>query len=257
MTSSATFNLSKCEKSLQSARSKWEEDFEKNQKEFSHNTTSGIMKKTLGNFEDSCNDPYKQLPSKQSPLASRFSFEIVKSKDALILKDLASDGAELAPFKEWFERFANPQKISMDSSKIESSSIVFQSPEREKGVDREYFQELMALVGRSVAANLKESFDQLALLPENSRLKAEVTWFRKDDQLLSNPSDFRDNHIEVKLWMDQGEKQQLETISSTASSVIMKEREARKKTQANRQILYITGAIVFIAICLFTALSKK
>lgn len=257
MNSFTTFNLSNCEKSLQSVRSKWEEDFEKNQKEFSQNTTAGIMKKTLGNFENSCSDPYKQLPNKKSPLASQFSFEIVKSKDALMLKELASDSAELSPFKEWFERFANPQKNSMDSSTIESNSIMVRSPEREKGIDREYFQELMAIVGRSVAKNLKESFDQIASLPENSRLNAEITWFRKEDQLLSNPSDLRDNKIEVKLWMDQGGKQQLKTISSIASSTIIKEREARKKTQATRQILYITGAIVFFAICLFTALSKR
>src|SRR5689334_7343364 len=144
---SSTFNLANCEKTLQAARNKWEEDFENNQTKFSQKIASGIIKKTLWNFENSCNDPYKELPNMKSPLTSQFSFEIVNSKDALILKELASDSAELAPFKEWFERFVNPQKISnIDSSMVSNYSTITKFPESEKGLDRAYFQELMAII---------------------------------------------------------------------------------------------------------------
>ncbi len=246
----ATFNLSNVTDNRLTQREKnWENNFEKNREAFSIIISEGIFKKVIVKMEETFNDFYLKEPSYAAPLTTNFSFEIVKLKDALALKELALDGAELSPFKEWFERFSLPnQKINKDIDRFKSSSIFSKNL---NGIDREYFQEMMALVGRSVQIHLKRSFQELTSLPENSYLKAEVKWHRKAEQLIPGASDFRDNSIEVKIWKEQLETKQLGTITSIGSSALMKEREIRRKTQSKRQILYVVGGVALFAFILF------
>ncbi len=245
----ATFNLSNATENRLNQREKDENTFEKNREVFSHKISESIFKEVILKSEKTFNDSYLTEPSNAVPLSIRFSFEIVNPKDAIALIELALDSAELSPFKEWFERFSlQNQKINKEIDCFQSSSILSKNV---NGIDREYFQEMMALVGRSVQIQLKKSFQDLTSLPENSCLKVEVKWYRKAEQLLSVPSDFRDNSLVVTIWKEQLETQQLRTITSIGSSALMKEREVRRKTQFQRQILYVTGAIALFALILF------
>jgi len=139
----------------------------------------------------------------------------------------------LPPFKEWFEKFCLPnQKLSKEDNSLDSSSLplgkVFVAPEREKGIDREYFQDMMTLVGQAVESKLKNAFKSSISTPENSCLKIEVKWYRKSDQLLSNPSNFRDNSLDIEAWIEEKQTQHL-NIASIGSTALEKQRESRKK----------------------------
>ena len=62
----------------------------------------------------------------------------------------------------------------------------------------------MALVGRCAAQKLSEQFAAfVAQNPKHADLKFEVTWIRKDEQVFSNPSDFRNNGLRIQLWLGE------------------------------------------------------
>lgn len=237
----------------------WENSFEKNREAFSRKVSEGIMGNVILKLEETFKDCYRQVPSKTVPLTTNFSFEIVTSKGASALKELVKEGAELPPFKEWIERFSLPnQKIGADidlTSNFSSSSLI-QFPEKEKGIDREYFQEMMALVGQSVEIQLKKLIQELTSLPQNSSLKAEVVWHRNADQLISNISNSKDNSIDVKIWVEDRAIKELEAITSIGSHALMNQREIRRKNQFCKQTLRIAG-VVFIALLAFLVLTKK
>ena len=157
-------------------------------------------------MEATCNDNFLLIPNKKAPLMTYFSFEIVKSKEAIALKELAKDKADLPPFKEWIERFSDSNiKKGLEIDNFKSS---IRTPKLEKGIDREYFQEMMALVGRSVETQLKILFKGITSQPNNACLRIEVIWNRKADKLISNSSCFRDKGIDVKIWVEEHEKKQ-------------------------------------------------
>jgi hypothetical protein len=175
-------------------QSNWENDFDRNMSTFSKEISEGIAKKVFSSLNNALNDPYKELPNKQKPLSYYFSFEILNPQVALSLKELASKSADLPPFKEWFEKFCIPnQKVSKGNDSLSS----------EKRIDREYFQGRMFLIGQNVKTQLKNLFKNSTLATENSGLKIKVKWYQQSDQLVSNPSNFHDNSIDVTAWIEE------------------------------------------------------
>ncbi len=232
---------------LDTRKSQWEDDFSKNMDTFSAKISEGIAKKFLEKLSKTLADPYKELPNKKSPLSSSFSFEIVKPEAASSLKELAQETANLPPFKEWFERFCIVnQKVSQEDDLLDSSSgpLGVKKPEMEKGIERDYFLDMMALVGQAVESRLKSSFKSSNSEPGNlGILKIEVKWYRQSDQLIPNPSNFHDNSIDVLAWIEQKQTQN-QIPSTTASLAMEKERVNRKRSQFVKGILFNTAPVI-------------
>ena len=231
--------------------SQWESNFDKNMPFLSEKISEGIAKEVFEALNKALSDPYAKLPSKARPLILNFSFEIVNSKSALKLQNLAQEAAELPPFKEWFGKFSIPnQKKEHDEDIFEGSSglSVFKGETVSKrGIDHEYFQDMMALVGRAVDAKLHNTFFESNI---NSTLKVQATWYRETDKLISNPSSgLKNDSINVTAWIEENEKQRLETIHSTVANAIAFERNNRKKMEwckAYQKIAVITVMFVVI-----------
>ncbi len=243
--------------------SNWETAFDQNLSAFSNKLAEGIAKEVFLKLANTLKDPYIELPSKQSPLSTYFSFRIMKPEAALILKQMAQEAAELPPFKEWFERFCRSnQKLSKENDSIDisiassplPSSKIFVTPENEKGIDRYYFLDMMAVVGHQVETQLKTSFRQSLFLKENSNLKIEVTWYQKSNQFIET-SRFHDHAIEIRAWIEGDQTKNakstknLESMSSTASFASLAfETQKKDRQQAESRKLVLKIAFVFAAV---------
>lgn len=232
-------------------RNLWEKEFDKNHKTFAKKISEGIAKQIFENIEATLKDPYIQLPNKNNTLLNYFSLEIVKPSIAKKILEWSQESSNLPPFNEWIQRFTNEnQKISEDE--ISLSSGPFRRTEKEKGIDREYFQDMMSIVGRIVETNLSEMFLNFHLQPGNLSLKFKVTWHRTDDQFLSNPSGYSyDNSIGVEVWMEDKKSSQTQAIQSMASNTIELNRESRRKMQKNKYIFQIAGTVALIAVIVY------
>jgi hypothetical protein len=181
----------------------WEDKFNETMLAFSDKVAKSISQKVFLKIENSLNDSFKEMPTKEKPLQYAFSFEIVNPNTAKELKEMAGSASELAPFKEWFERFTVVgQKIARDgndSFAISSSVISKMAPQgvREKGIDGLYFNEIMSLVGQTVERKLNALIKEETSKPENEELKITAVWVRRQEQLSSTASNLRDNSINV------------------------------------------------------------
>ncbi len=229
--------------------SQWESNFDKNMSALSEKISEGIAKEVIEALNKAFSDPYTKLPSKNRPLILNYSFDIVNSKSALKLQNLAQDAAKLPPFKEWFGKFSIPnQKKEHDEDIFEASSglsVFTGETVSKRGIDCEYFQDMMALVGRAVGAKLHNTFFESNI---NSTLKVQATWYRETDKLISNPSSsLKNDSINVTAWIE--EKKCYETNHSTAANAIALERNNRKRMEwckAYQKIAVIT--VMFVGI---------
>lgn len=216
--------------------SSWESDFEKNHKTFAINLAYGIAQEIIAEFGTKLNDPYKRPITSKNKFVSNVSLEIIRSSSAKKIINFIQGSDELPPFNEWLAKFGVEQK--------ESDHHYFE--ESPRGVDREYFEELMAIVGRLAEKKLREIFSEFTSNPKHKDLQFMVEWYRKSDQQFSNPSDFRDNCLRVELWFN--EKIIPRRIEETSSTAIEQHRITQKKLQNIRTRNNIVVALVVVII---------
>lgn len=200
----------------------WESNFEKNHKTFAENIACGIAKQVIEELGNTIKDPYNQPIGSKNKFVSNVSLEIIKSRTAKKIINLTEGSEELPPFNEWLAKFSTEQK--------QSDQHYFE--ENLRGVDREYFEELMAIVGRLADKKLNQIFSEFTSNSEHKDLQFKIEWYRKSDQQFSNPSDFRDNCLRIELWFNE------KIISKQAekSSAVIEQHRVRQKELQNIRI---------------------
>jgi hypothetical protein len=216
--------------------SSWELNFEKNHKTFAKNIACGIAKQVIKELGNTIKDPYQQPISSKNKFVSNVSLEIIKSRTAKKIISFTEGSEELPPFNEWLAKFSVEQK--------QSDQHYFE--ENLRGVDRKYFEELMAIVGRVAEKKLNEIFSEFTSNSEHKDLQFKVEWYRKSDQQFSNPSDFRDNCLRIELWFN--EKAIPRQIEEKSSAVIEQHRIRQKELQNLRTRNNIIVAMVVVII---------
>jgi hypothetical protein len=239
----------------------WESDFDKNYQTFAQCIADGIAKEVFEKIEATFKDPYVQLPNKNNTLSNNFSFEIVRPDVMKQISKLAGESAKLAPFNEWVQRFSiQNQKLGEDDYRLISSFGKFaeeKKGEEKKGIDREYFQDMMAIVGRLVQTKLSQLFGQFSLQSGNSNLKLNVVWYRKADQLIGDSSNFKDNSICVTVWLEDKKTVLNEVSQSLVRNTIEKQRETRRRTQNINRITFAVVVVALAVIAVYTLLLKS
>lgn len=239
-------------------RGVWEQDFDKNKTAFAEKISKGIYIEVIEKLGAILKDPYKLLPNKENTLADQFSFDIVQSNIAAKMQMWAMESAKLPPFEEWFKKFLpGNQKIESDNEFLSSGPVTFFVREKKDwGIEAEYFRDMMSLVGKVVESQLNDMFKRLAMEKENSKFKFKATWYKKDEQTFSNPSDFKDNCINVSVWIEDKQtqtislgtdNQNLNSISSTKLALIKKQTN-RKNLNFYTRMLQVVGVIVIAAV---------
>lgn len=237
----------------------WEKEFEKSSKAFSEEISAKIAQEVLSNLDKTLSDPYVLIPSKQSPLQYKFSFEIVNPHTAKRLKEMAQESGNLPPFKEWFKRFcaSSDQKVSLDNSTFDSAprlpfGKVFVQPESEKGIDKEYFQDMMSLSAKIVEKELIKTFKEITSKAENPTLKIQVKWYRKAEQSVED-TNLKDNNINILAWIE--EKQSPASSSQPMSEGLTNVRAAlqlqktvRHRSQFNRTMITVASYVAIVAV---------
>jgi hypothetical protein len=169
---------------------------------------------------------------------SNISLEIVKNRSAKKILSLTEGSEELPPFNEWLTKFSVEQK--------QSEQHYFE--ENLRGIDREYFEELMAIVGRLAERKLNEIFSEFTSHSEHKDLQFKVEWYRKSDQQFSNPSDFRDNCLRIELWFNE---KAIPKQSEEKSSAVIKQHRIRQKELQNlrtRNNIIVAMVVVIIGL---------
>jgi hypothetical protein len=218
-------------------RSTWESDFENNHISFAENLANGIAKQVIENFGNRIKDPYKQSIFSKKKFVSNIPLEFVRSHTAKDIIRFTEGCEKLPPFNEWLTKFSIDQKKSEHHFE-----------ENLRGIDREYFEELMAIVGRLAEKKLNEIFSELTSNFENKDLQYKVIWYRQTDQQFSNPSDFRDNYLSIELWFN--EKTIPQQIGEKGSKAIEQHRFRQKQLNhiRMRNNIIITVIIVILVL---------
>lgn len=169
------------------------------------------------------------------------SLEIIRSRTAKKIINLTEGSKELPPFNEWLAKFSAEQK--------QSDPHYFE--ENLRGIDREYFEELMAIVGRLAEKKLNQIFSDFTSNSEHKDLQFKIEWYRKADHQFSNPSNFRDNCLRIELWFN--EKVYLKQIREKSPAVIEQNRVRQKELQniRTRNTFLIAMVVVFIGLMIF------
>jgi len=111
----------------------------------------------------------KNQPVAAKPFDVKFSLDIRRSLNVSVIKGMAQDSAELAPFKEWFgglEQGAGYVK------KFSSSSII----DANKKIDGAYFQEKFSRMGPIVERLMQQNLLNFVKEPSNASLGYKVQW---------------------------------------------------------------------------------
>lgn len=238
----------------------WENDFDVNYQSFAKNVAVSIAKDVFVSIEHTLQDHYRESPNVKSTLSNEFSFEITNPNSAAELKTRAHDSAELPPFNEWFKKFSNPnQKISEDDNELSSISLSFsmRTKEKEKGIEKEYFQDMMSMIGHAVQTHLESIFKTFQLQEGNSHIQFKVTWRRKQEEYGSRkPS--KDNHIQVETWIEESKQQQIQIVPTEANKRLELQRKTRERAIVIKNVMNVAKivAVAVIAVFLFSLLPR-
>ncbi|MBY0528989.1 MAG: hypothetical protein K2P51_02235 [Rhabdochlamydiaceae bacterium] len=242
------FDISGSLQTRSKVRTGWERDFETHYTEFANAIALGLLTRTIEKFNKHLKDPYRKGFDADGKYLTSFSLDItnLSKKRAERLKMIAGTTAEAPPFKEWIERLA-----------AEQNPEPFARRKRIKELDKQHFQELMALVGRAAADKIRTLLTEHVSRQAHENVHFHVEWYRQAEKLLSNPSNFTDNCINIQLWLDQRT-----TISSSTASaspqVISQYRtqaaEIKRKQTRNNILMFAVAAVV---IGLFLLMASK
>jgi len=243
-----TLNISKClEDTYSIKRSEdWERNFEINHKAFAEQIAVSIASKIIKDLGSYIKDPYNTPLSPKNKMETFVSFEIWGSKKANQIKELAQEAAKLQPFGEWIEHFGKEQQANL--KKYEHRQDEDSSLNNFSKVDKKYFAEMMAIVGKIVENRLNTLLKEFASNEENSSIQFKVIWFQKSAQALSNPSNFNDNYISVESWI-KNEEDLLQPVKNTSIDLHRKEQKA---LQNKRTELIVILSIAFFFSAIFS-----
>ncbi len=246
---------------LSTARAEWDQSFDKNYQGFSQNMCLAIAADVFAKIKESLDDPFKKQPTKDRTLTLKYNFDILDPDQALIVKKMAQDAADKAPFKEWFVRLAKKkQEITEDdvsmsdccSSGITLSPIRNQS--KDTAIDGTYFKERMALIGELVYPELKKIFEDFSKLPGNNLIKFKVDWY--GGAALDNIGSFQSsNDIAVEIWIDKGNSPQPQP-KLESMQVLLKQKAQRESNQRMMSVIKVVG-FLFAAVVVITAMYYK
>lgn len=225
----------------QNQRISWESNFEKNHVFFADYIALGIAKHAIEELGNTLKDPYKKTICFKRRSISNISLEITKNSAAKAIINFAQDGKELPPFNAWLTKFSGQEK--------QSDHLYLDDTER--NVDHQYFEELMAIVGRLAESKLREVLRNFK--SKYADLQFKVEWYRQSDQQISSPSDFRDNCLRIELWFNETIiPKKIEQKSSTSIEQHRVKQNELKRIRTRNNILAVI-VVVFIGFMLLKA----
>ena len=243
----------------------WETQFEQNYEAFTVALVNSIAENCLTEIKAILDDPYAKLPTTGVMYTKNVPLDICKSFNAKRFKELSKDVASCSPFSEWSERFSvsNENEVINDIVSINIvSGLIKRKRTSDHEIDREYFQELMAIVGKAAAEKLKNRFAEFTAQQGNSSLVFKVKWCRKTDKMLSNSSDFRDNYLYIDAWINDPKKNVRSNLNHLAEGSVIAEK--RVQSQGNKfkrklvQNVFIAFVIITIAsVCLMQVFNRN
>jgi hypothetical protein len=220
----------------QTRTTRWEADFENNHTAFAEAIALRLLQSTLVKFDKHLKDPYRKGFDVDSKHLTSLSLDITKSGR---LKAIAGPAADASPFNEWIEKFT----IHQDPSP-------YVRRKKLKEIDESYFQELMALVGKKAANKIRVLLTDYVSKPEHADLRFHVEWYRQAEKLLSNPSNFTDNCINIQLWLAPQTEIPSAAVLPSSRAIIQHRIEAaaikRKQTRNNVLMLAALGVAIMI-----------
>lgn len=219
----------------QTRRNLWERDFEENHRPFADDLALGIARHVIEELGNALKDPYKRTISFKKKLISNISLDLTKSRTANEIINFAQTGKELPPFNEWLTKFSTQQK---------QSEPYFDK--REKDVDQQYFENLMAIVGDLAKIKLDEVLHHFRSENKHKDLQFKVEWFRREEQQFSSSSGFMDNCLLIELWFD--DKVFPRGVEEKSSTTIEQHRVKQQKLQQIRMRNNIIAAMVVVII---------
>lgn len=216
----------------QAARNAWESDFGTNYKILAEGLAVGIAKQVIEKFGEVIQNPYKVSVNVELKVTSTVCLDITKSTHAQEVTKLATIGAALPPFNEWLSRFSIKQ-IDPEYPHYET---------RDVEIDKEYFLDLMSIVGELVEKRLKEHLRDFKAKPEHARIQFYASWIRKADSQFSSFFG-KDNSIRVELWLEKDS----EPAPARSPLVIEHQRKIRlERGQLTRCAQVIIAVIIAI-----------
>lgn len=247
---------------LQENRAAWTRAFDKSYCSFAKKLSEVIAADIFTALKESCDDPFKLQPTDKRTFTRIYRFDMLKAENALKLKEMSQEAGEVAPFDEWFARFAVSEKkiekiVQNQPDLLEDScgmvsgvstarkiSVLTRTQENNTPVDGSYFEDRMAIIGKRVCANLREIFSQFAASPGNERLKVSVTWLAEGLEIgsIRNSPD-----VMVELWLQEEKGTQKLALQSVSEQEIVAQMQARRKNQYKNRALEICAIFALIA----------
>lgn len=223
-----TYELKGLLNERQTARGIWETEFGKNYKTLAEGLAASIAKNVIEKFGEVIKNPYKASINADLKITATVCLDITKSSHAQEVTKLAPTGAALAPFNEWLSKFSIKQ-LDAEYPHYET---------RDNEIDRDYFQDLMSIVGELAATKLNEHLRDFKAVPEHAGVAFSAKWIRKEDVQFSSFFG-KNNSLHVELWLEKDSQP-----STPASPLVI---EQYRKIRMERGKL-VRGVKVIIAI---------
>lgn len=226
---------------LEKRRPGWEGPFEENHVRFAECLALGIAKHLLDELRNIIRNPYYQTVNSQNKLHHYIHLNITDNNVAVnIKKYVGEEGAQLEPFNEWLEKYA------IENKKTDHRYYDFYDDLDHGRADKNYFMNLMSMVGKVAENRLKEVFAEFKSDPDHRALQFKVEWIQNDEKIISNPSDFNDNYLKIELWLDDiNNPVQIERNLSLIDQHRIRKIQ-RQKIQMRNTCVFICAVIVVL-----------
>lgn len=183
------------------AREAWDTDFTSNMKAVADKIAESITLTIFEALGSRLADSY--APPLSADAALHLNYSLALKRDSGKIKEWAKEGAELKPFKEWFQAFeaASQKRKEGHIGDIEFASKSFVRV-ADKNIEIDYFQGHMSKIGHLLTKSITANLEAFAAQPDNKALRYKVEWYKKAEKIISNPSNLNDDLLTVTVWTD-------------------------------------------------------
>ncbi|MBA2726744.1 MAG: hypothetical protein H0U49_01035 [Parachlamydiaceae bacterium] len=248
---------------LQNSRAAWTMAFDKSYCLFAKKISEFIAKDIFTVLKESCVNPFNLQPEVKRTITRTYPLNILKIEDAIKLKEMAQEAAELAPFNDWFARFAAPKKkeeriVENKANIIEDSCDAMSGPnftkktryltreqESNTAIDGSYFKDRMSVIGKRVCKDLVNTFNEFSKIPENKRLKVQVNWLNDGVDMGSFSKSL---DVQVELWLEDEKSPSQPTQQLASLKEIEKQKKVENFNQLKGQAFYIGMTTLFVVV---------
>ena len=206
-----------------SIRQKWDRDFHAHNRTFAEKLAGTIASIFLEQFQSALNNPYAAPLNSKHVFSREFSLQIYDKQTAIAIKSLNKEAANLPPFKEWLEQFAETD---------------------EPRLDNDYFDEIIQKIRTVVDQKLKELISEFSAKPAHSQLKIQIVWLGTDQALSKLNSCLKLNVVRIEGWLDERQEAYKEKIDFLITHNRLNSYNLAKNGTVNMKLLIVGSGYV-------------